>query len=61
LIPDEHYFSLHSDYSNIEEVIDNFKNDKLRIAITENAFSHVLEHHTYDKRIAQILKIIFKI
>jgi hypothetical protein len=61
LIPDEHYFSLHSDYSNIEEVIDNFKNDKLRIAITENAFSHVLEHHTYDKRIAQILKSIFKI
>lgn len=54
LIPDRHYLSLASDYSNMEEVIRRFRDEGECARVAQLAREHVMEHHTYARRIAAL-------
>ncbi|MBA3664204.1 MAG: glycosyltransferase family 1 protein [Bacteroidetes bacterium] len=51
LKPDQHYLMLNKDFSNINEVVQKFRDDSFRNNLTENAHSFVLQNHTYKARI----------
>ena len=52
---DVHYLSVKRDFSNVREVVDRFKNPTERQRLTEAAFAHVMENHTYDRRVIDLL------
>jgi spore maturation protein CgeB len=52
---DEHYISLASDYSNLDDVLDRFGDVNYRSNIAKNAHQYVMAYHTYDHRIAELL------
>jgi hypothetical protein len=54
LIPDQHYLSLAPDFSNLDEVIRRFRDEGERGRIASLALEHVMEHHTYARRIAAL-------
>lgn len=54
LEPGRHYIPLANDYSNIEEVMDTFRDDRRRGEIVEAAREHVLAHHTHAHRAREI-------
>lgn len=58
LKPNVHYLSVRKDLSNVEEVIRRFKDREERTKITKQAYEHVIENHTYDKRVADILATV---
>lgn len=58
LLPNEHYIPLEKDFSNIETVIEKFKDEKYSKIIIEQAYVHVLENHTYKCRIDKIYNLI---
>lgn len=58
LQPNLHYLALRKDFSNIDEVVENFLDDQCRSSVIENAYAHVMEHHTYSQRIAEIRRIV---
>lgn len=58
LTPDEHYLSLKPDFSNVDEVIRRFRDDGERQRIGRLAREHVMEHHTYERRIADLARQI---
>lgn len=55
---DEHYISLASDYSNLDDVLDRFGDVNYRSNIAKNAHQYVMAHHTYDHRIAELVHAI---
>ncbi|MDO9414079.1 MAG: glycosyltransferase [Pseudolabrys sp.] len=54
---DRHYIALNDDFSNFDAVVERFRDDNQRNRICEEAYAHVLEHHTYDCRMRQIADI----
>ena len=58
LTPNVHYIELKKDFSNIEEVIEKLRNEKLRNEIVENAYNYVMQNHTYKHRVEKLLKLI---
>jgi len=52
----EHYIELKKDFSNIDEVMDKIKDDKLRKEITDRAYEYVINNHTHNHRIEYLLK-----
>lgn len=58
LKPDEHYICLKKDFSNIDEVIEKFKDTDFCIKIANDAYSYILENHTYTHRIKTLYEKI---
>lgn len=58
LTADEHYISLDPDYGNIDDALDRFSDPSYRRCITQNAYEHVMSHHTYNSRIKDILFLL---
>jgi spore maturation protein CgeB len=52
LLPNQHYIALKSDFSNIEEVMDRFRDPLERNRIVEDAYNHIRNNHTYADRLA---------
>lgn len=55
---DEHYISLSSDYSNLKDVLTRFSDQSYRREVSLNAYQHILDNHTYDHRITELLGAI---
>lgn len=58
LVPDVHYIRLASDFSNIAEVMETFRDERRRLEITEAALAHVMDSHTYAHRTAAVYGIL---
>jgi Glycosyl transferases group 1 len=58
LRPNQHYFALDHDLSNLEEVLARFSDLTQRLAVVENAYSHVMEGHTYAHRMRLLYDIL---
>jgi predicted RNA binding protein YcfA (HicA-like mRNA interferase family) len=60
LIQDEHYISLKNDFSNIEEVLEKFKDTDFCQKMVDETYDFALEHHTYEKRLQTLFETIIK-
>lgn len=58
LVPGRHYLELKRDFSNLEEVLDNIKQDNLRQEITEHAYRDIVAsgNYTYRSFVDQVLR-----
>ena len=59
LIPDVHYITIRKDLSNFKEAIARLLDPDNRKRIVNQAYQYVIHNHTYDKRIEQLMNIIF--
>lgn len=59
LVPDVHYLGVNEDLSNLDEKIREGLDYDRRNEIAENAYSYVVNNHTYEKRIETLVKRIF--
>ncbi|GAA0600866.1 glycosyltransferase family protein [Caenispirillum bisanense] len=50
----EHYIPLSTDFANLEEALDTFRDPACRTRITEAARAHALARHTYAHRVRDI-------
>jgi spore maturation protein CgeB len=55
---DRHYFALESDFSNIGEVLERFRDPDLCREISESAFDLVMAQHTYAHRMRQVYSVL---
>ncbi len=53
-----HYIGVKSDYSDIDEAIRQFKDESVRAQIIQQAHDHVMNHHTYARRVETVLGLI---
>lgn len=58
LVADEHYLAVDADYGNIDAVIDRFRDDRQRRAVTACALDHVMAGHTYHHRAAHMFDML---
>ena len=58
LKPDEHYISVKKDLSNIEDVIQRFKDNSYRRSMVERTYEYVMDSHTYRHRVDTLLRPI---
>jgi hypothetical protein len=59
LVPDEHYLALEKDFSNIEDVVERFKDEPFRTAMARRAREYALGSHTYQHRVRSLISTIF--
>ncbi len=55
---DEHYISVKKDLSNIEDAIQQFKDECYRQKMVEQTYEYVMSEHTYQHRVKALLKEI---
>lgn len=55
---DEHYISVKKDLSNIEDVIQRFKDNSYRRSMVERTYEYVMDSHTYRHRVDTLLRTI---
>ncbi|MFZ5427684.1 MAG: glycosyltransferase family protein [Thermodesulfobacteriota bacterium] len=58
LLPDEHYIPLAKDLSNVDEAVEKLKDGSLRRRMVERTYEYVMDAHTYDHRIHDMLKTV---
>ena len=58
LLPDEHYISVKKDLSNIDNVVQRFKDEDYRRRMVERTYEYVMSGHTYQHRIKALLKVV---
>jgi len=58
LVADQHYLALEPDFSNLDDVIERFRDPATRRALTEAARAHILEGHTYALRTEQVIRAV---
>ncbi|MDH3559141.1 MAG: glycosyltransferase, partial [Deltaproteobacteria bacterium] len=54
LEPDVHYISLKRDYSNVEGVMERFRDKDLVRKITDEAYEYTMDSHTYEHRVRDV-------
>jgi hypothetical protein len=54
LEPDVHYISLKRDYSNIDDVLERFRDKDLVRKITDEAYKYTMDCHTYEHRVKNV-------
>jgi hypothetical protein len=54
LEPDVHYISLKRDYSNIDDVMERFRDKDLVRRITDEAYKYTMDCHTYEHRVRNV-------
>ena len=55
---DRHYIALAPDFSNIQDVMERFRDPTYRQAMADRAYDDVMAEHTYEKRIAALYDVI---
>lgn len=58
LMPNKHFIELKKDFSNLQEVIEKFKDREYIRKIVDSAYDYVINCHTYRHRIDMIYKTI---
>lgn len=53
---DEHYIALTPDFSNIDDVLERFRDPIFRQAMADRSYEYVLDQHTYAHRLSSIRK-----
>ena len=53
-----HYIELKNDFSNVEEIIELIKDDKIRKTIVEQAYQYIIDKHQYKHRIKDLLSFM---
>jgi hypothetical protein len=61
LVADEHYLALKKDFSNIQNVVERFKDESHRTAMVKRTREYVLAEHTYQHRVRSLVDAIFAI
>lgn len=59
LLPDVHYIAVKKDLSNIEDALGRYRDEGRRNEIVEEAYQHVLSHHTYAHRVERLIGLVF--
>jgi hypothetical protein len=55
---DEHYICVKKDLSNIDDAVQQFKDEAHRTEMVERTYEYVMDQHTYQHRIKALLKTI---
>ena len=55
---DQHYVALNQDFSNLEDALARFLDSTHRRTMVEEAYSHVMDAHTYDHRMRLLYDIL---
>ena len=55
---DQHYVALNQDFSNLEDALARFLDPTHRRTMVEEAYSHVMDAHTYDHRMRLLYDIL---
>lgn len=55
---DEHYIALAPDFSNIDDVLERFRDRTFRQAMADHSYEYVLDQHTYAHRLSSIRKLL---
>jgi spore maturation protein CgeB len=55
---DQHYVALNQDFSNLEDALARFLDSTYRRTMVEEAYSHVMDAHTYDHRMRLLYDIL---
>ena len=55
---DRHYIALAPDFSNIQDVMERFRDPTYRQIVADRAYEHVMAEHTYEKRTAALRDIV---
>ena len=58
LVPQEHYFPLKTDHSNIEELLELIQNPSAIQAIVSKAYEYVIAHHTHKNRLDYLANVL---
>lgn len=58
LTPEEHYFSLKPDHSNVDNLKELLLDEKAVKDITESAYYHVIKNHTHKNRLETLLTVL---
>jgi hypothetical protein len=58
LRPGVHYIPVRKDLSDIDEVIECYKDEAYRSRMVEDTYDYVMAEHTYDRRVAGLLAVI---
>ncbi len=53
-----HLLTLEPDFSNIDSVMQRFRNEAFRERLVDTAYAHIMDKHTYPNRIAAIHALI---
>jgi spore maturation protein CgeB len=61
LVANEHYLEVALDHSNLDEVIERFKDPVERHRISETAYEFVMQGHTYAHRMAALHEAVVQI
>ncbi len=56
LQPGKHYVELKKDFSNLDEVVEIIQDDAKRKLIVDTAYDFVMENHTHDHRVKDLLR-----
>jgi hypothetical protein len=59
LVADKHYIALKKDFSNIQDVMQRFKDDDYRTAMARETYEYVLDEHTYQHRVRSLIAAMF--
>lgn len=57
LRPGEHYIAVKKDLSNIEEAIEEFRDETFRSRMADETYEYVMSQHTYAHRVESLLRI----
>jgi hypothetical protein len=58
LRPDEHYIPVRRDLSDVGEAVRKFRDAAYRTEIAERAHEHAMSEHTYDHRVAALVRVV---
>jgi hypothetical protein len=58
LVANEHFVELKADYSNLDEVLEKQSDSHFCMGLATVALAHVMESHTYGRRIDQLLGVL---
>jgi len=61
LVPGKHYVELKKDFLNIEEVVQVINDDEKIQNIADCAYNYVLENHTHDHRVKDLLNAVLPV
>ncbi|RLC07279.1 MAG: hypothetical protein DRH43_11840 [Deltaproteobacteria bacterium] len=56
--PDVHYICLKKDYSNIDDVIARFRDNRYLQTMVNETYEYVMENHTYERRVVDIWEVV---
>lgn len=59
LVAGEHYIPIRRDLSNVAEAVREFRDEGRRQQIANQAYDHVMAHHTYERRVDYALSTLF--